>query len=166
MTFPTFPPLLARVAGRLPHLPFSAALTAGLNITVWPALRRLDWAGLRGRRFCMYVRDLGLRAYFSIGRDGFAAQLGDQADVTFVASAEDFLRLALRLEDPDTLFFNRRLGIEGDTELGLRTKNLLDTLELEEVVRSMPGALGRLLLGLRRRFSGEGGLSADDRRSA
>ena len=29
----------------------------------------------------------------------------------------------------DTLFFNRKLHIEGDTELGLITKNLLDSVE-------------------------------------
>ena len=34
-----------------------------------------------------------------------------------------------RQEDPDTLFFNRSLAIEGDTELGLRVKNMLDALE-------------------------------------
>jgi predicted lipid carrier protein YhbT len=34
-----------------------------------------------------------------------------------------------RQEDPDTLFFNRSLSIEGDTELGLRVKNMLDALE-------------------------------------
>jgi len=35
------------------------------------------------------------------------------------------------------LFFQRRLLIEGDTELGLEVKNLMDALELE----SMPTAL-------------------------
>jgi hypothetical protein len=34
--------------------------------------------------------------------------------------------LALRREDPDTLFFTRRLVLEGDTELGLALKNALD----------------------------------------
>lgn len=38
--------------------------------------------------------------------------------------------LAQRQEDPDTLFFNRRLSMEGDTELGLVVKNTLDGLEL------------------------------------
>ncbi|MGC2048204.1 MAG: SCP2 sterol-binding domain-containing protein, partial [Gallionella sp.] len=42
----------------------------------------------------------------------------------------DFLMLALRKEEPDTLFFSRRLCMEGDTELGLLVKNTLDTLEL------------------------------------
>ena len=37
--------------------------------------------------------------------------------------------MMLREEDPDTLFFNRKLHIEGDTELGLITKNLLDSVD-------------------------------------
>ena len=45
------------------------------------------------------------------------------------ANGVDFLRMMLREEDPDTLFFNRKLQIEGDTELGLITKNLLDSVE-------------------------------------
>ena len=39
--------------------------------------------------------------------------------------------LATRAEDPDTLFFNRRLSIEGDTETALTIKNLLDALEFD-----------------------------------
>jgi predicted lipid carrier protein YhbT len=37
--------------------------------------------------------------------------------------------LARRQEDPDTLFFSRRLSMEGDTELGLLVKNTLDAIE-------------------------------------
>ncbi|MGL4614462.1 MAG: ubiquinone anaerobic biosynthesis accessory factor UbiT, partial [Shewanella sp.] len=32
-------------------------------------------------------------------------------------------------EDPDTLFFQRKLSIQGDTELGLEVKNLLLSIE-------------------------------------
>jgi predicted lipid carrier protein YhbT len=42
----------------------------------------------------------------------------------------------MRQEDPDTLFFNRTLDIEGDTELGLIVKNMLDAVE-------WPGFLGK-----------------------
>ena len=37
--------------------------------------------------------------------------------------------LALRREDPDTLFFTRRLVMTGDTELGLVVKNALDAID-------------------------------------
>jgi len=53
-----------------------------------------------------------------------------EPDLIISASACDFLMLALRKEDPDTLFFSRRLCMEGDTELGLLVKNTLDALEL------------------------------------
>lgn len=151
MTLPAFPPALARFNTRLPTLPFSAALAGAMNLAAWRGLAGLDWAELRGYRFCVAVRDLGLKAYFSIGERGFSPQVLERADVSFTATAEDFVRLALRLEDPDTLFFNRRLIIEGDTDLGLRVKNMLDGVELEQVAAAMPAGLGRVLLRLRER---------------
>ncbi|HLV27960.1 MAG TPA: SCP2 sterol-binding domain-containing protein, partial [Burkholderiaceae bacterium] len=39
--------------------------------------------------------------------------------------------LIQRGEDPDTLFFSRRLVMEGDTELGLLVKNTLDALDMD-----------------------------------
>ena len=47
--------------------------------------------------------------------------------------------MLLRQEDPDTLFFHRRLSIEGDTELGLLVKNLLDRIELPRWMRLPAG---------------------------
>src|SRR3546814_14074823 len=48
-------------------------------------------------------------------------------------TATDLLLLAARLEDADTLFFQRRLVLTGDTELGLTVRNLLDRLPWESV---------------------------------
>lgn len=152
LPLPAFPPLLARVNARLPAWPFSAAFVAALNRLAWPTLRGLDWQALKGRRFCVHVHDLGLKAYFSVGAYGFAAQVDEQADVSFTASAEDFVRLALRLEDPDTLFFNRLLVIEGDTDLGLAVKNMLDAVDLDELTAAMPLGMGRWFLLARQRL--------------
>jgi len=66
------------------------------------------------------------------------------ADVSFSADASDLLMIAARKQDPDTLFFQRRLVIEGDTELGLYVKNLMDAIELEQ----MPKPLRVMLLQL------------------
>ncbi|MFN3593978.1 MAG: SCP2 domain-containing protein [Thiobacillaceae bacterium] len=137
-TLPRPPAALPRLLERLPHLPVSLALTTALNLVAWPSIRRLDWQRLRGRRFGVRVRDLGLAAYFSVTESGFAPQVTPVADVRYTADLEDFLRLALRLEDPDTLFFDRRLIIEGDTELGLAAKNLLDAIELAAVLDRLP----------------------------
>ena len=60
-----------------------------------------------------------------------------EADVWFRGNANDLLLVAARKADPDMLFFQRRLVIEGDTELGLEVKNVMDAIEPE----AMPTAL-------------------------
>jgi predicted lipid carrier protein YhbT len=52
--------------------------------------------------------------------------------------------IAGRKEDPDTLFFQRRLSIEGDTELGLEVKNLMDSVDLDALPKPMLSALTHL----------------------
>jgi predicted lipid carrier protein YhbT len=52
-------------------------------------------------------------------------------DVCIQGALADFLLLATRGGDPDTLFFARRLSLEGDTETGLFVKNQLDALEFD-----------------------------------
>ncbi|MDC9597520.1 ubiquinone anaerobic biosynthesis accessory factor UbiT [Xenorhabdus anantnagensis] len=51
----------------------------------------------------------------------------------FREAFNDFILIAARKEDPDTLFFQRRLRVEGNTELGLHVKNLMDSIELESI---------------------------------
>ena len=48
-------------------------------------------------------------------------------------STTDLLGLASRHEDADTLFFQRRLVLTGDVELGLTVRNLLDRLPWEDL---------------------------------
>lgn len=50
-------------------------------------------------------------------------------EATIRGSVAAFRQLAERQQDPDQLFFQRKLVIEGDTELGLGLRNLLDSLE-------------------------------------
>lgn len=63
------------------------------------------------------------------------------ADATIHGDACALLLLASQRTDPDTLFFRRRLALEGDTELGLQLKNVLDTLEPDD----LPFPLARFL---------------------
>lgn len=50
------------------------------------------------------------------------------ADVIIAADAAVFVQLATGQQDPDTLFFQRKMSIEGDTELGLAVKNVMDSI--------------------------------------
>jgi len=52
-----------------------------------------------------------------------------QADLRVKASSSDFFLLCSGQADPDTLFFQRRLSMLGDTELGLYLKNFLDCFD-------------------------------------
>ncbi len=54
-------------------------------------------------------------------------------DVSIKGKLNSFILLAAQKEDPDTLFFQRELVIEGDTDLGLQIKNLLDSIEIESL---------------------------------
>ena len=55
------------------------------------------------------------------------------ADLSIRAPLTGYLHLLARDRDADTLFFQRVLSMEGDTDLGLRVKNLLDGLDLDEL---------------------------------
>lgn len=153
MKLPAFPPRLARVVSALPAYPFSLGFAVGGRLLAWPALRELDWTPVMGRRLALHVRDLGLKVHFTVRPDGFRAARPGPAEATFTGDAADLARLALRLEDPDTLFFNRRLLIEGDTDLGLTVKNLLDGVDLEAALAAMPLGLGSVFARLRRELA-------------
>lgn len=99
---------------------------------------------LEGRWLSIHVRDIGLKWYTSVENDKLIVSQNADADVSFSADASDLLMIAARKQDPDTLFFQRRLVIEGDTELGLYVKNLMDAIELDQ----MPKALRVMLMQL------------------
>lgn len=133
---------LASLVTRLPVAPPSRVFSMLANRLLWPALQTLDWQPLLGRRYAIRVKDLGLSLRFSVTQRGFAPDSG-APDLTISATARDFLLLLTRREDPDSLFFSRRLVSEGDTALGLTVKNLLDALDPELVLQRLPAPLAR-----------------------
>lgn len=143
MNIPKFrlPALVARVGSRLPQWPHSATLIAGLNAAMKMKLLPQDTLDLlEGRTFLVEVLDTGGRACFTY-RDGLFRPLFSSPqtpDLCFRANLSAFLQMIARQEDPDTLFFSRQLSIEGDTELGLAVKNMLDAMEWPQLPR-MPG---------------------------
>lgn len=91
---------------------------------------------LAGKWLKLSVIDLDLHWLFSLSDNRFVMQAVDnsvEADVSFSANGDDLLLIAARHEDPDTLFFQRRLLIEGNTALGLEIKNLIDGIDTSEL---------------------------------
>jgi len=86
---------------------------------------------LEGKRLAIAITDTGSELRFLIHNGKFVRAAGKHRDVCIQGTLEEFWLLATRAEDPDTLFFHRRLAIEGETETGLHIKNLLDSLEFD-----------------------------------
>ena len=133
-TIPSFtlPSLVATIVGRLPQWPHSVNLALALNAVLKLGLLPEETLReLEGRSFRVTVQDSGGIANFSYSAGAFHPLLHPpvKADLHFAAPLSAFLKIITRQEDPDTLFFNRTLTIEGDTELGLRVKNMLDAVE-------------------------------------
>ena len=128
---PECPRPIAALLERLPPFPGSMLLTAALNAVLASQLPTDVAQLMTGRSFRIHVRDARLSFDFSFDGTRFTPLPRQaQPDLVISASGPDFLRIARRQEDPDTLFFHRRLSMEGDTELGLIVKNTLDALEL------------------------------------
>lgn len=124
------PKFFAQFGPKLPQRPWSDALCASLELARLTHQLDADFSFLEGRTVRLIVDDLGARATLRYERGHFRpASAQAEADVSFRAALADFIKLARRSEDPDTLFFQRKLRIEGDTELGLALKNLLDSIE-------------------------------------
>lgn len=130
------PAVMAQLGARLPQWPHAVALCAALNMAVrLQILPRDGVAQLEKKTFRVVVTDAGGEARLTWRNGSAQPLLGDglDYDLTLRADASSFLRLLARQEDPDTLFFNRELTIEGDTELGLIVKNMLDAVDLSEL---------------------------------
>jgi predicted lipid carrier protein YhbT len=132
----TLPALLARVGGKLPQWPHSAVIALALNFASRFEMLPADTlAELEGKHFRIHVSDLGSVADFEFSAGKFRPLIAERGepDLSFSAKLAAYLQLVTQQEDPDTLFFNRRLNIEGDTELGLRVKNMLDAIDTSTV---------------------------------
>jgi len=126
-----FPKPIATLVSLLPTFPPSFVFTKVLNLALDRIILTENLQPLHGKHIAIFVKDLGLNLHFIIDAGKFIpTRSGKVPDLTISATAKDFYLLATRKEDPDTLFFSRRLMVEGDTELGLVAKNTLDAIEL------------------------------------
>jgi predicted lipid carrier protein YhbT len=103
------------------------ALNAGICFGL---VSRSELEPLSGKTVSLEASDLGTRVRVAYDGNRFKAYAGSAStDLTIRSTVSGFWALALRREDPDTLFFTRRLVMTGDTELGLVIKNALDAID-------------------------------------
>jgi len=141
---PKFPTPLALPLALIPIRLNSTILVRILNRLFAPELDDGELDFLTGKQMLITIADARLSYRITL-KNGSLAAIGDARpdDLSIEGNVYDFLLLATRREDTDTLFFNRRLKLGGNTELGLYVKNFLDGLEIEERL----GPLLKLLNG-------------------
>ncbi|MBI5333997.1 MAG: SCP2 sterol-binding domain-containing protein [Burkholderiales bacterium] len=128
------PPALADalrpLLSRLPRRPPQWAACALLNRLWWPRVDAQAQQALCGKVVEVQVDDFGLcvRLIAHPGRGLQPAPAAMPATLRLRARAEVYWRLLQGQDDPDTLFFERALVMEGDTDFGLQLKNTLDAV--------------------------------------
>lgn len=141
-----FPAVLAKPVSLIPGRWHAMVISRALNHLFAEQIADGELDFLKGRTLQVEVTDTGIRFMLSFdGKYLSGTTTSRTADLIFRGNLHDFLLVATRREDSDTLFFQRRLKIEGDTEMGLAIKNFLDGIEIESLPchRQMDGFLNR-----------------------
>jgi len=134
----TLPRALSLPARLVPVWLHSRVLAQVLSHVLAHQLADGELAMLEGKTLGVAIRDAGVE--YRLTLDGGTLVASDAPpDVVMSGGLHAFLLMLARREDPDTLFFQRLLAIEGDTALGLEIKNFLDRLEWEAL--PMPALL-------------------------
>ena len=133
------PQSLARVATRMPRRLNFVLVEQVLNRTFGEQIEDGDFDFLQDR--VLQVEMLDAKLFVGVSFDQtrmlcryFSAQPGE-SDVTLSIGVSDAIDLIQQKVDPDTLFFQRKLKIRGDTELAHHVKNTIDTLNPEVIPR-------------------------------
>lgn len=153
---PRLPRLLAAPLVRLPNPIHSRLLALALNRTLGEALREGDLDFLQDQSLSIRVRDAGIDFRLTLDNGQLAtASPARKCDLVIEGTVYDFMQLLGRQVDPDTLVFQRRLVMQGNTELGLEVKNFLDGLDMESLTlhRHLEPVLLKILPVYKKLFS-------------
>lgn len=131
-------PLLRAISPHVQRRLLETSMARALSVPL--AAGEMDF--LSGRRLGIDVTDLDLHWVVEL-RDGRLCATSAAPEASVRGTATDLLLLAARLEDADTLFFQRRLVMTGDTELGLTARNVLDRLSWAQVPLDLRIGLNR-----------------------
>jgi predicted lipid carrier protein YhbT len=125
-----FPKLPAKLLAKIPNRYHSQILALGLNrlLTSLLATGELDF--LENKTLKISLLDVNICFCLGIQQQRLTPSQAPP-NLSIEGNVYDFLCLATQHEDPDSLFFQRRLRLTGDINLGLQLKNFLDRVEPE-----------------------------------
>ncbi len=84
---------------------------------------------LKGRVICFDATDISKKFFMVIKEEDILVlpNFGGKVDVVMKGKINMLFSLLLGIEDPDTVFFSRRLEINGDTAVAIHFKNILNS---------------------------------------
>ena len=128
---PTLPLPLTIPLRLFSHRQHSKIMSVFLNKVLAEQLSDGDLNFLDKRNLCITVSDTNTHYHIGLLNNKLIATSPDSvSDLTIKAKLYDLLTLIARQQDPDTLIFQRKMIMEGNTELGLEVKNFLDGIDL------------------------------------
>jgi len=138
------------IPGRfIPYTVQKQVLGIILNQAFREPLKQGELDFLQNARVRIKVTDMHIDWLINVDSDRFTPLERElEADVCISGTSPDFVLLATRQADPDTLFFQRRIRIEGDTELGLGVKNTMDSMDWDDLplpLRKLLQSMGRVI---------------------
>ena len=129
---PVIPTPLTLPFRLIPAFVHNKSLVTALNRLFKKDLVEGELDFLTDRVVHIRVEDADIAYQFTLDRGEFRpADKHRSPDLLLNGTVYDYLLLASRREDTDTLFFRRQLRMEGDTELGPYVKNFLDGLDMD-----------------------------------
>lgn len=131
------PEQLCLVATRMPQQLNRMMVQKLLNNAFAEQISDGDFEFLEGRLLQVEIIDAHLFIGLSYGHNKISCKHFNQhpcsSDVTLSVDTLSAITLIQQEVDPDTLFFQRKLKINGDTELAHHVKNTIDTLDPEVI---------------------------------
>lgn len=133
------PRSLSKIATKLPLKLNAAILVKTLNMAFKEQINEGEFDFLNKRVLLVEILDANLKVGLGFENNSFlCSHFGSrtiESDVTLSIATGDAISLIQQQVDPDTLFFQRKLKISGDTELAHHIKNTIDTLDPEVIPR-------------------------------
>ncbi len=141
---PIFPAPLSLPLKILPSFVHNKVLVTTLNRMFTKELKEGELDFLQKKIILISIEDAGIEYLFTLDKNKLvAADKSCSPDLVLQGTVYNYLLLASRQEDTDTLFFSRRLHMQGDTELGLYVKNFLDGMDMDS--HKIPAYLEKVL---------------------
>lgn len=117
----------------IPRPIFNLIFAKAFNHALNQPLKAGEFDFLHNRWLTIKISDFEFQWSMTLKNQQFILSHNIKSDAVLSGDSQALLMIAAQVVDADTLFFQRRLTIEGDTEFALEVKNTLDAVDRDEL---------------------------------